>query len=37
VFARFGYRAAVREPRYSDPAVQRRGIDPVHLHLFELQ
>lgn len=37
VFARFGYRAAVREPRYCDPAVQRRGIDPVHLHLFELQ
>jgi hypothetical protein len=36
VFERFGYRAVVREPRYSHPAVQRRGIDPVHLHLFEL-
>jgi hypothetical protein len=37
VFERFGYRAVVREPRYCDPAVQRNGIDPVHLHLFELQ
>lgn len=37
VFERFGYRAVVREPRYSCPAVQRQGIDPVHLHLFELQ
>jgi putative sugar O-methyltransferase len=37
VFARFGYRPAVREPRYADPNVQRRGVDPVHLHLFALQ
>jgi hypothetical protein len=37
VFERFGYRAAVREPRYADPAVQREGIDPVHLHLFALE
>jgi SAM-dependent methyltransferase len=36
IFARFGYRAVVREPRYRDPVVQRHGIDPVHLHLFEL-
>jgi hypothetical protein len=34
---RFGYRIAVREPRYADPVVQDYGIDPVHLHLFELQ
>ena len=37
VFERFGYRIAVREPRYADPAVQREGIDPVHLHLFALR
>ena len=37
LFERSGYRIAVREPRYSDPAVQREGIDPVHLHLFELR
>jgi hypothetical protein len=37
VFERFGYHIAVREPRYADPAVQREGIDPVHLHLFALQ
>ena len=34
---RFGYRIAVREPRYDDPIVQAYGIDPVHLHLFELR
>lgn len=37
LFARFGYRIAAREPRYADPHVQARGIDPVHLHLFALQ
>lgn len=37
MFERFGYRIAVREPRYSDPIVQKYGIDPVWLHLFELE
>lgn len=37
VLERFGYRIKVREPRYSDPIVQRYGIDPVWLHLFELR
>jgi SAM-dependent methyltransferase len=36
ILGRFGYRPAVREPRYGDPLVQLSGIDPVHLHLFEL-
>lgn len=35
LFARFGYRPAVAEPRYADPAVQRHGLDPTWLHLFE--
>ncbi|HET9428076.1 MAG TPA: putative sugar O-methyltransferase [Allosphingosinicella sp.] len=35
IFARFGYRPAIREPRYRDPLVQKYGIDPVYLHLFE--
>ena len=35
ILARFGYRIAVREPRYRDPVVQANGLDPVHLHLFE--
>lgn len=35
IFSRFGYEAAVREPRFADPTVQTFGIDPVHLHLFE--
>ena len=34
---RFGYRIAHREPRYADPIVQKYGIDPVWLHLFELR
>jgi SAM-dependent methyltransferase len=37
VLERFGYRVVVREPRYGDPIVQRYGIDPVYLHLFELR
>jgi SAM-dependent methyltransferase len=37
LLARHGYRIAVREPRYGDPVVQQFGIDPVHLHLFELR
>jgi hypothetical protein len=37
LLARLGYRIAVREPRYGDPIVQGYGIDPVHLHLFELR
>jgi hypothetical protein len=37
LFEHCGYRAAVREPRYADPEVQSGGIDPVHLHLFELR
>ena len=36
IFARFGYRPIAREPRYTDPLVQDYGIDPVWLHLFEL-
>lgn len=36
IFSHFGYRAIVREPRYPDAVVQLYGIDPVHLHLFEL-
>jgi hypothetical protein len=28
-------RAVVCGRRYRDPVVQRHGIDPVHLHLFE--
>jgi len=36
ILARFGYRAIVREPRYPDPLIQSYGLDPVHLHLFEL-
>ncbi len=35
ILERFGYRPIVREPRYPDPIVQRYGVDPVHLHLFE--
>ena len=35
IFSSFGYRIAVREPRYQDPLVQEYGIDPVFLHLFE--
>lgn len=37
LFENCGYRAVAREPRYADPEVQSGGIDPVHLHLFELQ
>lgn len=36
ILARHGYRLVAREPRYTDPAVQKYGIDPVWLHLFEL-
>jgi hypothetical protein len=36
IFYRFGYRAKVRSPRFPDPLVQSRSLDPVHLHLFEL-
>jgi hypothetical protein len=35
LFARHGYRAVAREPRYSDSFVQEHGLDPVWLHLFE--
>jgi len=34
IFARFGYRPAVAEPRYADPEVQKKGVDPTWLHLF---
>lgn len=37
IFDRHGYRPIVREPRYADPIVQKHGIDPVWLHLFELR
>lgn len=36
IFAGFGYRPLAAEPRYADPEVQRRGLDPTWLHLFEL-
>jgi len=36
IFARHGYAPAVREFRYSDPLVQRYGIDPAQLTLFRL-
>ena len=32
-----GYRPAVRELRYADPAVQKYGVDPCQIVLFELQ
>lgn len=35
LLARFGYAPAVAEPRYADPEVQRHGLDPTWLHLFE--
>ncbi len=35
LFAKYGYNIRVREPCYQDPLVQRYGIDPVSLHLFE--
>jgi hypothetical protein len=35
IFARHRYHPIVREPRYADPIVQKYGIDPVWLHLFE--
>jgi SAM-dependent methyltransferase len=37
VLERVGYRIKLREPRYADPIVQKYGIDPVWLHLFELR
>jgi hypothetical protein len=37
LFARFGYRQVVCEPRYADPVVQNHYIDPAHLYLFERQ
>jgi hypothetical protein len=36
LLARFGYRRRLSEPRYADRQVQPLGLDPVHLHLFEL-
>jgi hypothetical protein len=36
VFAEAGYVATVREPRHRDPQVQRYGVDPTWLNLFEL-
>lgn len=36
IFERYGYVPAVREPRFLDPIVQRYGIDPSYLNLFEL-
>ena len=37
ILERYGYRPIAREPRYSDPALQKKGVDPVWLHLFELE
>jgi len=37
ILARHRYHPIVREPRYADPIVQKYGIDPVWLHLFEKQ
>jgi hypothetical protein len=37
IFERHGYQPRVREPRFLDPAVQRNGIDPLSLNLFELK
>ncbi len=36
IFERFNYRPKIRTPRFADPFVQSRSLDPVHLHLFEL-
>jgi SAM-dependent methyltransferase len=36
IFERHGYVPHLREPRFSDPAVQRHGIDPAYLCLFRL-
>ena len=36
ILARFGYRLKVREPRHAEPLVQRYGLDPAQLNLFEL-
>lgn len=35
IFARYGYRLAVRAPRYDDRVVQEYGVDPAWLYLFE--
>jgi hypothetical protein len=35
IFARHCYHPIAREPRYADPIVQKYGIDPVWLNLFE--
>jgi hypothetical protein len=37
LLATYGYRLSVREPRYSDPVVQRYGIDGAWISLFELR
>jgi hypothetical protein len=36
VLERHGYRIRVREPRFSDPIVQRYGVDPSMFNLFTL-
>lgn len=36
LIARFGYKLKVREPRHAEPLVQRYGLDPAQLNLFEL-
>lgn len=36
IFERYGYAAIVREPRYPDSILQRHGIDPSVISLFEL-
>lgn len=35
--AQYGYRPAVRELRFDDPVIQRYGVDPAPITLFELQ
>ena len=36
IIARFGYKLKIREPRHREPLVQRYGLDPAQLNLFEL-
>ncbi len=37
ILEQHGYVLRVREPRFSDPVVQRWGVDPTWLHLFTLK
>ena len=36
-FERYGYRTVLKEPKFSDPVLQKYGLEPSWYHLLELQ